>query len=163
MEFPNAGDIVRSNIVERWGYIWDSELSRKRRTPLEQIHNIGRPTRQEILNEADTLTGGRVTQRGGTAWSDGLKCLDARAALGSVLTNKYSEDYPGRRYYGGQQYTDVVENIARDRACALFRAEHAKVQPLSGSPMNQACYFTFLNPGDTVLAMDLSHGGHLTH
>jgi glycine hydroxymethyltransferase len=85
------------------------------------------------------------------------------AALGSVLTNKYSEGYPGRRYYGGQQYTDAVEIIARDRACALFRAEHANVQPLSGSPMNQACYFAFLNPGDTVLAMDLSHGGHLTH
>jgi glycine hydroxymethyltransferase len=85
------------------------------------------------------------------------------AALGSVLTNKYSEGYPGRRYYGGQQYTDAVETIARDRACALFRAEHANVQPLSGSPMNQACYFAFLNPGDTVLAMDLSHGGHLTH
>ena len=84
------------------------------------------------------------------------------AALGSVLTNKYSEGYPGRRYYGGQQYTDAVENIASDRACALFRAEHANVQPLSGSSMNQACYFAFLNPGDTVLAMDLSHGGHLT-
>ncbi len=85
------------------------------------------------------------------------------AALGSVLTNKYSEGYPGRRYYGGQQYTDAIETIARDRACALFRAGHANVQPLSGSPMNQACYFAFLNPGDTVLAMDLSHGGHLTH
>src|SRR5579862_715000 len=85
------------------------------------------------------------------------------AALGSVLTNKYSEGYPGRRYYGGQEYTDIVENVARDRACALFRAEHANVQPLSGSPMNQAVYFAFLKPGDTVLAMDLSHGGHLTH
>src|SRR3984957_7952810 len=85
------------------------------------------------------------------------------AALGSVLTNKYSEGYPGRRYYGGQQYTGAGENIARDRACALVRAEHANVQPLSGSPMNQACCFAFLNPGDTVLAMDLSHGGHLTH
>jgi glycine hydroxymethyltransferase len=85
------------------------------------------------------------------------------AALGSVLTNKYSEGYPGRRYYGGQDYTDAVENIARDRACALFRAEHANVQPLSGSPMNQACYFAFLDPGETILAMDLSHGGHLTH
>src|SRR5438132_2401277 len=85
------------------------------------------------------------------------------AALGSVLTNKYAEGYPGRRYYGGQEFTDAVENIARDRACALFRAEHANVQPLSGSPMNQACYFAFLAPGDTILAMDLSHGGHLTH
>jgi len=85
------------------------------------------------------------------------------AALGSVLTNKYSEGYPGRRYYGGQEFTDRIENLARERACALFRAEHANVQPLSGSPMNQAVYFAFLNPGDTVLAMDLSHGGHLTH
>ena len=85
------------------------------------------------------------------------------AALGSVLTNKYSEGYPGRRYYGGQEFTDRIENLARDRACGLFRAEHANVQPLSGSPMNQAVYFAFLSPGDTVLAMDLSHGGHLTH
>jgi glycine hydroxymethyltransferase len=85
------------------------------------------------------------------------------AALGSVLTNKYAEGYPGRRYYGGQEYTDAVEILARDRACALFRAEHANVQPLSGSPMNQAVYFGLLAPGDTVLAMDLSHGGHLTH
>ena len=85
------------------------------------------------------------------------------AALGSVLTNKYSEGYPGRRYYGGQEFTDRIENLARERACALFRAEHANVQPLSGSPMNQAVYFAFLNPGDTILAMDLSHGGHLTH
>ncbi|HEY1709108.1 MAG TPA: serine hydroxymethyltransferase [Rhizomicrobium sp.] len=85
------------------------------------------------------------------------------AALGSVLTNKYSEGYPGRRYYGGQEYTDIIENTARERACALFRAEHANVQPLSGSPMNQAVYFGLLEPGDTILAMDLSHGGHLTH
>ena len=85
------------------------------------------------------------------------------ACLGSVLTNKYSEGYPGRRYYGGQEFTDVIENEARARACALFRAEHANVQPLSGSPMNQACYFGLLDPGDTILAMDLSHGGHLTH
>jgi glycine hydroxymethyltransferase len=80
-----------------------------------------------------------------------------------VLTNKYSEGYPGRRYYGGQEYTDLIENTARERACALFRAEHANVQPLSGSPMNQAVYFGLLDPGDTILAMDLSHGGHLTH
>jgi glycine hydroxymethyltransferase len=85
------------------------------------------------------------------------------AALGSVLTNKYAEGYPGRRYYGGQEYTDAVEELACARARALFRCEHANVQPLSGSPMNQAVYFAFLAPGDTVLAMDLSHGGHLTH
>lgn len=84
-------------------------------------------------------------------------------AIGSVFTNKYAEGYPGKRYYGGQTYTDIVENLARDRAKKLFRAEHANVQPLSGSPMNQAVYFAFLKPGDTVLGMDLSHGGHLTH
>src|SRR6202795_3796482 len=85
------------------------------------------------------------------------------AALGSVLTNKYSEGYPGRRYYGGQEFTDAIEELARARACALFRSEHANVQPLSGSPMNQAVYLGLLEPGDTILAMDLSHGGHLTH
>lgn len=95
--------------------------------------------------------------------SENYTYSEVLAALGSVLTNKYCEGYPGRRYYGGQQYTDVIEDIARERACALFRAEHANVQPLSGSPMNQAVYFAVLQPGDTVLAMDLSHGGHLTH
>ncbi|HZZ87377.1 MAG TPA: serine hydroxymethyltransferase, partial [Caulobacteraceae bacterium] len=85
------------------------------------------------------------------------------ACLGSVLTNKYAEGYPGRRYYGGQEFTDEIERTARQRATRLFRCEHANVQPLSGSPMNQAVYFAFLKPGDTVLAMDLSHGGHLTH
>lgn len=85
------------------------------------------------------------------------------SALGSVLTNKYSEGYPGRRYYGGQQHTDAIEEVARARACALFKSEHANVQPLSGSPMNQAVYFGLLQPDDKILAMDLSHGGHLTH
>lgn len=83
--------------------------------------------------------------------------------LGSAFTNKYSEGYPGRRYYGGQPNTDMIETLARERACELFRAEHANVQPLSGSPMNQAVYLGLLEPGDTILAMDLSHGGHLTH
>ena len=85
------------------------------------------------------------------------------AANGSVFTNKYAEGYPGRRYYGGQEYTDVIERIAIDRAKKVFRCEHANVQALSGSPMNQAAYLAFLKPGDTVLGMDLSHGGHLTH
>jgi len=85
------------------------------------------------------------------------------AALGSVFTNKYSEGYPGRRYYGGQEFTDQIETLARDRAKQVFRCEHANVQPLSGSAMNQAVYFGLLDPGDTILAMDLSHGGHLTH
>jgi glycine hydroxymethyltransferase len=83
--------------------------------------------------------------------------------LGSVFTNKYAEGYPGRRYYGGQEFTDAVEELARERARRLFRAEHANVQPLSGSPMNQAVYLAFMAPGDTILGMELSHGGHLTH
>ena len=85
------------------------------------------------------------------------------AALGSVLTNKYSEGYPGRRYYGGQEFTDQVEQLAIDRAKQLFGADHANVQPHSGASANEAVYFAWLEPGDTVLAMDLSHGGHLTH
>jgi glycine hydroxymethyltransferase len=85
------------------------------------------------------------------------------ATLGSIFTNKYSEGYPGRRYYGGQEFTDQIENIARDRAKEVFRCEHANVQALSGSAMNQAVYLGLLEPGDTILAMDLSHGGHLTH
>ncbi|MEG0768732.1 MAG: serine hydroxymethyltransferase [Ruthenibacterium sp.] len=85
------------------------------------------------------------------------------AAMGSVLTNKYAEGYPGHRYYGGCQCVDVVENIARERACRLFGAEHANVQPHSGAQANLAVYFALLNLGDTVLGMDLSNGGHLTH
>ncbi|WLR50724.1 serine hydroxymethyltransferase [Bacillus tianshenii] len=84
-------------------------------------------------------------------------------AQGSVLTNKYAEGYPGRRYYGGCEHVDVAENIARDRAKEIFGAEHANVQPHSGAQANMAVYFTILEQGDTVLGMDLSHGGHLTH
>ena len=84
-------------------------------------------------------------------------------AVGSVLTNKYAEGYPGRRYYGGCEYVDVMENIARDRAKELFGAEFANVQPHSGSQANQAVYLTALDVGDTVLGFDLAHGGHLTH
>lgn len=84
-------------------------------------------------------------------------------ALGSVFTNKYSEGYVGKRYYSGQENTDVIEQLAIDRAKQLFGAEHVNVQPLSGAPANIAVYFALLQPGDTVLGMDLSHGGHLTH
>ena len=84
-------------------------------------------------------------------------------ALGSILTNKYSEGYPGKRYYGGCQFIDEVEQLAIDRAKQLFGAEHVNVQPLSGAPANMAVYFALLKPGETVLGMDLSHGGHLTH
>lgn len=85
------------------------------------------------------------------------------AAMGSVLTNKYAEGYPGKRYYGGCQCVDVVENLARDRAKELFGADHANVQPHSGANANEAVYFAVLQPGDTVLGMSLAHGGHLTH
>ena len=88
---------------------------------------------------------------------------DVLAALGSVFTNKYSEGYPGKRYYGGQEFTDQLEQLAIDRAKQLFHADHANVQPHSGAPANEAVYSAWLEPGDTVLAMDLSHGGHLTH
>ena len=85
------------------------------------------------------------------------------SATGSVFTNKYAEGYPGRRYYGGCDHVDVVERLARDRAKELFGAERANVQPHSGSQANQSVYFTALEPGDTVLGLDLAHGGHLTH
>jgi glycine hydroxymethyltransferase len=84
-------------------------------------------------------------------------------AAGSVFTNKYAEGYPGRRYYGGCEYTDVVENLARDRAKQIFGAAHANVQPHSGSQANAAAYMAVLQPGDTILGLDLAHGGHLTH
>jgi glycine hydroxymethyltransferase len=84
-------------------------------------------------------------------------------AQGSVLTNKYAEGYPGKRYYGGCEFVDVAEQLAIDRAKALFAAEHANVQPHSGSQANMAVYFSICKPGDTILGMNLAHGGHLTH
>src|SRR5512146_815562 len=84
-------------------------------------------------------------------------------AAGSVFTNKYAEGYPGKRYYGGCEYTDIVENLARDRVKKLFHAEYANVQPHSGSQANMAAYAAVINPGDTVLGLNLAHGGHLTH
>ncbi|MDE0163978.1 MAG: serine hydroxymethyltransferase [Bryobacterales bacterium] len=127
-------------------------------------------THRDLLKQSDPETynamlGEEARQRRGIELipSENYTYPEVLACLGSVFTNKYSEGYPGRRYYGGQQYTDIIENIARRRAKELFRAEYANVQPLSGSPMNQAVYMAFLEPGDTVLGMDLSHGGHLTH
>lgn len=111
------------------------------------------------------LTGEEARQQAGIELipSENYTYPEVLAALGSVFTNKYSEGYPGRRYYGGQEFTDVIERLARRRACELFRAEHANVQPLSGAAMNAAIYLSMLEPGDTVMGMDLSHGGHLTH
>lgn len=95
--------------------------------------------------------------------SENYVSSDVLAALGSIFTNKYSEGYPGKRYYGGQEFTDQVELLAIDRAKVLFKADHANVQPHSGAPANEAVYSAWLEPGDTVLAMDLQSGGHLTH
>jgi glycine hydroxymethyltransferase len=95
--------------------------------------------------------------------SENYVSQDVLEANGSVFTNKYSEGYPGRRYYGGQENTDAVERLAIERACKLFKCKFANVQPLSGAPANVGVYFALLEPGDTVLGMDLSHGGHLTH
>ena len=124
----------------------------------------------EILQQQDpdvynALKGEESRQKTGIELipSENYTFPEVLATLGSVFTNKYSEGYPGRRYYGGQEYTDQIENLARDRAREIFRCEHANVQPLSGSAMNQAVYLGLLEPGDTILAMDLSHGGHLTH
>ena len=95
--------------------------------------------------------------------SENYVSSDVLKALGSVFTNKYSEGYPGRRYYGGQENTDQIEQLAIDRAKTLFRADHANVQPHSGAQANEAVYYAWCQPGDTILAMDLAHGGHLTH
>ena len=95
--------------------------------------------------------------------SENYVSSDVLKALGSVFTNKYSEGYPGRRYYGGQENTDQIEQLAIDRAKKLFGADHANVQPHSGAQANEAVYYAWCEPGDTILAMDLAHGGHLTH
>ena len=95
--------------------------------------------------------------------SENYTSAAVQQAAGSVLTNKYAEGYPGKRYYGGCEVVDQIENLARDRACELYEAEHANVQPHSGSQANAAVFMTVLDPGDTFLAMDLNHGGHLTH
>lgn len=95
--------------------------------------------------------------------SENFTSIEVMEAMGSVMTNKYAEGYPGKRYYGGCEYVDMAENFARDRVKELFGAEYANVQPHSGSQANMAVYFTLINPGDKVMGMDLSHGGHLTH
>src|SRR3954466_9527826 len=95
--------------------------------------------------------------------SENYVSRDVMDAMGSIFTNKYSEGYPGKRYYGGQDFTDPLEQLAIDRAKKLFKADHANVQPHSGAPANIAVYFAWLEPGDTVMGMDLGHGGHLTH
>jgi len=111
-----------------------------------------------------TLLGEEERERTGVELipSENYASRAVREAAGSVFTNKYSEGYPGKRYYGGQQFTDAMERITIDRACQLFNAKYANVQPLGGAAANVAMYFALMEPGDTVLGMDLSHGGHLT-
>jgi glycine hydroxymethyltransferase len=124
----------------------------------------------QSLNESDPVVAEAIRNEA-SRQASGLELIASEnfvseavlTAAGSVFTNKYAEGYPGRRYYGGCEFTDVVERLAIDRAKELFGAEHVNVQPHSGSQANQAVYFTVLKPGDTVLGMDLSHGGHLTH
>src|SRR5262245_15002385 len=139
-------------------------MSRQGRSsvPMNEHRELLRTNDREIY---DAILGEETREREGLELipSENYTYPEVLAALGSVLTNKYSEGYPGRRYYGGQEYTDRVERLACERARVLFRAEHANVQALSGSAMNQAVYLAFLSPGDGILAMDLSHGGHLTH
>ena len=123
--------------------------------PLAEVDpEVARALAAEARREADTLE---------MIASENFVSEAVLEALGSVLTNKYAEGYPGRRYYGGCAQADVVENLARDRAKELFGADHANVQPHSGTQANTAVYLTVLSPGDTLLGMDLSHGGHLTH
>jgi glycine hydroxymethyltransferase len=113
-----------------------------------------RAIRNEIIRENSTLE---------LIASENFVSLAVLEALGNVMTNKYAEGYPGKRYYGGCEFVDVAENLARDRVKRLFGAEYANVQPHAGSQANMAAYFAFLKPGDTIMGLSLSHGGHLTH
>src|SRR5262245_45349859 len=126
--------------------------------------------RMNVLKQADpeiwnAIQGERRRQQDGLELiaSENYTSPGVLAAQGSVLTNKYAEGYPGRRYYGGCEFVDVVERLAIERLTQLFGAERANVQPHSGAQANMAVYFACLDPGDTILAMDLAHGGHLTH
>src|SRR5437016_8923772 len=128
------------------------------------------PARWRALAETDPDIAGAIRNEQ-RRQNDGLELIASenfvsRAVLeaaGSVMTNKYAEGYPGKRYYGGCEFVDVAETLAINRAKALFGAEHANVQPHSGAQANMAVYFALLKPGDTVLGMNLAHGGHLTH
>ncbi|HUG20532.1 MAG TPA: serine hydroxymethyltransferase [Planctomycetaceae bacterium] len=131
---------------------------------------VDQNTSHSVLQQADPAIWGSI-QKEQRRQTEGLELIASEnytsaavlEAAGTVLTNKYAEGYPGRRYYGGCEFVDEIEDVARNRACELFGAEHANVQPHSGSQANMAVYLTELQPGDTYLAMNLAHGGHLTH
>src|ERR1700681_2736695 len=122
------------------------------------------------LNEVDPLISGAINNEVARQ-ADGLELIASEnfvseavlEAMGSVFTNKYAEGYPGKRYYGGCEFADVVENLARDRAKKLFGAEYANVQPHAGSQANMEAYAAVIQPGDTIFGLNLAHGGHLTH
>ena len=113
--------------------------------------------------DACSLELGRQRQNIELIASENIVSKAVLLAAGTVLTNKYAEGFPGKRYYGGCQYVDIVEDIARDRAKKLFGAEHANVQPHCGASANLAAFFALVNPGDTVMGLNLAHGGHLSH
>ncbi len=125
---------------------------------MEAIESIDRELWEALCNEEK-----RQCQKIELIASENFVSDAVRQAAASVMTNKYAEGYPGKRYYGGCEFVDVAENLARERALQLFGADHANVQPHSGSQANMAAYFSVLEPGDTILGMNLSHGGHLTH
>ncbi len=129
---------------------------------MNSTHNF---VQQEDPAVWDAIAAEQIRQRDGLEMiaSENFTSPAVMQAVGSVLTNKYAEGYPGHRYYGGCEFVDAVENLARDRAKKLFGAEHVNVQPHSGSQANSAVYLMAIQPGDTVLAFDLAHGGHLTH
>lgn len=128
------------------------------------IYNMSKLAKQdEQVFKAIQLELGRQRSKIELIASENFVSEAVMEAQGSVLTNKYAEGYPGKRYYGGCEYVDIVEDLARDRAKQIFGAEHVNVQPHSGAQANMAVYFTVLKPGDTVLGMNLAHGGHLTH
>jgi len=129
---------------------------------LEYIQKYVAPQDPEVASAIE-LEEGRQENKIELIASENFVSRAVMAAQGSVLTNKYAEGYPGKRYYGGCEYVDIVENLARERAKKIFGAEHANVQPHSGAQANTAVYFAMLKPGDTVMGMNLSHGGHLTH
>ena len=136
-----------------------------RHVEIEGMKNLYPHIKNQDAAVFDALMGEEKRQAEGIELipSENYVSKAVREANASNLTNKYSEGYPGKRYYGGQEFTDIVENIARDRAKQLFNCKFANVQPHAGAPANVAMYFALLEPGDTVLGMDLSHGGHLTH
>ncbi len=125
---------------------------------LDELKNVD-PEMTELILEETARQNNKIE----LIASENFVSKAVMAAMGSTLTNKYAEGYPGKRYYGGCEVVDKIEDLARDRACELFGAEHANVQPNSGSQANQAVFFAALKPGDTVMGMNLSHGGHLTH